>query len=216
MSRTQPVKDGDFIAWVRNLLEKCEINQVLWMLIVEDLTELGRLFNIADMAYRLNLNPEEASHRTATAKKVAIKELRDFCALYVPTLVANRHISEAELEAMGLPSRIHHFHEPIPVPPVAPGITAVVGQHHDIDVYAAIPEHGHPTQSVISKRYHGFLLRYRMESEETWHEQISTRLHVTLLFEDADEGKYIVLKAAWVNPRMEHGPWSDDIRVLIN
>jgi hypothetical protein len=216
MGKTQPVRDGDMIAWARNLSEKCELNQGVWQLNSSDVTELRTRFSTAERAWLVNLNPEDSSHRTATDKKVAIKDLRDFCSLYTPVLVANRLISEEDLQAMGLPSRIHHFNEPIPAPPEAPGITVIVGQHHDIDVYAAITEHGHPTQSVTTKRYHGIVLRYRMESEETWHEQISTRLHVTLLFEDEDEGKHIILRAAWVNPRMQHGPWSNDVRVLVN
>ncbi|MDR2119915.1 MAG: hypothetical protein LBP64_03450 [Tannerella sp.] len=44
----------------------------------------------------------------------------------------------------------------------------------------------------------------------------STRLHMTLLFDEADEGKHVTFTAAWINPRLQHGPWSDAIKVLIN
>jgi hypothetical protein len=40
-------------------------------------------------------------------------------------------------------------------------------------------------------------------------------LHHTLFFEPEEEGKRILLKAAWVNHRMEAGPWSNEISEII-
>jgi hypothetical protein len=216
MSRTQPVRDADFIAWARNVTAKCQANQNTWGLNGTQVATLLTLMNAAETAWLANLNPETSSHQTAVTKRAAIDALREFLALYVPVLVANTAISEATLEAMGLPSRKHHFHEPIKIPDVSPGITAITGQHHDVDIYAAIPNHGHPTESVTRQEYYGLIIRYRKDGEEEWHEVVSTRLHVTLLFESEDEGKHITVTAAWINPRIQHGPWSDEIRVLIN
>jgi hypothetical protein len=37
-----------------------------------------------------------------------------------------------------------------------------------------------------------------------------------LIFTDAEEGKHIRLQGAWINPRIQNGPWSEEVRELIN
>ncbi|MDR0691928.1 MAG: hypothetical protein LBF69_02685 [Prevotellaceae bacterium] len=216
MGLTQPRKDAEFIAWARNIHDQCMARQTEWKL---DTTLVGKLnaayFN-ANAAYQANINPETSNLRTVSDKRVRFAALREFMSTWVNLLVANTLISENDLQAMGLPSRQHHFHEPLPVPADAPETTAVVGQHHDIIIYVAIPQHGHPSEFLTKKGYHGFVTRYRKEDDTEWHEEHSTRLHLTLLFDSEDEGKHLTLTTAWINPRLQHGPWSDEIRVLIN
>jgi hypothetical protein len=216
MPLTQPRTDAEYIAWARNIDSQCTAHQTDWHLDSSQVTQLNTLFANADAAYQANLNPETSSRRTAANKKAAFVQLRKFMGLYVNVLVANTYISEEDLAAMGLPSREHHFHMPIPPPHEAPDLIAIVGQHHDVDLYASILQHGQPSEFVTKKEYHGLVVRYRKEGEEAWHEEVSTRLHITLLFDEEDRGKYVVVTAAWINPRIQHGPWSDEIRVLIN
>jgi hypothetical protein len=59
-------------------------------------------------------------------------------------------------------------------------------------------------------------VRYRREGDDVWHSEFSTRLHVLLPFDDADRGKRLIVSAAWINPRFQHGPWSTDLSALIN
>jgi hypothetical protein len=40
-------------------------------------------------------------------------------------------------------------------------------------------------------------------------------LYHTLLFEQADEAKRIFLSAAWMNPRLEEGPWSEEFSEIV-
>jgi hypothetical protein len=214
--RTQPRKDAEFIAWARNINEQCTVRQSEWNLDTNQVQQLNMLNGNADVAYQNNLNPETANRRTAANKRVALAAFKVFLATFANVLVANTAISEADLEAMGLPSREHHFHEPLPPPSDAPENTAVVGQHHDVTVYVAIPQRGHPSEFLTKKGYHGFVTRYRKSDETEWHEEHTTRLHLTLLFDSEDEGKHLTLKTAWINPRIQHGPWSDEITVLIN
>ncbi|MDR0348723.1 MAG: hypothetical protein LBH90_04415, partial [Tannerella sp.] len=61
----------------------------------------------------------------------------------------------------------------------------------------------------------GFKLRWRFEDETTYHFEISTRLRRTLFFGRENETRRVILSAAWVNPRMEEGPWSEDITEVI-
>ena len=216
MGKTQPTKDSDFIAWARNVNGECHSHATPWGLDATQLETMDEKVSWADSAYNFNLNPETRNRQTAAAKRVAFADTRLFFSTYVNLLVANENISENDLQAMGLPSRIHHFHGPLPVPADAPETTAVVGQHHDITVYVAIPQHGHPSEFLKKKGYHGFVVRYRKEGDTEWREEHTTRLYFTLLFDAEDEGKHLSLTTAWINPRIQHGPWSDEISVLIN
>jgi hypothetical protein len=40
---------------------------------------------------------------------------------------------------------------------------------------------------------------------------INSPLHYMLIFTDAEEGKYIRLQAAWINPRIQNCPWSEEV-----
>lgn len=216
MAKTQPRKDADFIAFARNLNVNCTTRETEWQLDAAKVSQLGALTGVAWDAYNANKNPETASRQTAAHKRLSFDRLRGFLSTYIPVLVADELISEDDLAAMGLPSREHHYHGPLPIPADAPETTTIVGQHHDITIYVAIPQHGHPSEFLTRKGYYGFVVRYRKEGEEEWHEEHATRLHLTLLFENEDEGKRIALTTAWINPRLQHGPWSDEISVLIN
>jgi hypothetical protein len=57
---------------------------------------------------------------------------------------------------------------------------------------------------------------FQIDGETQWQTIVSTKLHYTLIFTDAEEGKYIRLQAAWVTPRIQNGPWSEEVRELIN
>jgi hypothetical protein len=59
------------------------------------------------------------------------------------------------------------------------------------------------------------MLRYKIEGDADYRTVISTRLHHTLFFEQIDEGKRISLSAAWVNPRLEPGPWCEEMAEVI-
>jgi hypothetical protein len=213
---TQPRKDAEFIAWAGNVCSQCENNETIWDLDDAQVVKFSNLYGAANSAYVINQNPETANRQTAANKRVSFALLRTFLGTYVNVLVANTKISENELQSMGLPSREHHFHPPVEVPKDAPEVVAMVGQHHDVTVYVAIPQHGQPSEFLKKAGYYGFVIRYRKEGETEWHEEHSTRLHFTLLFDSEDEGKHLLLTAAWINPRIQHGPWSDEISVLIN
>jgi hypothetical protein len=216
MALTQPRKDAEFIAWALNVDVQCTQNQANWQLDAGKVQTLNALTASAHNAYLANENPETRNRLTTASKRMTFASLRSFFSTYVPVLVANEAISEDALAGMGLPSRQHHFHTPLPVPTEAPEVSAVVGQHHEITVYVNIPQHGQPSEFLSKKGYHGFVVRYRKDGDAEWTEEHSTSLHHMLFFDSEDEGKHLTLTVAWINPRIERGPWSDEIRVLIN
>ncbi|MDR1479692.1 MAG: hypothetical protein LBJ00_12225, partial [Planctomycetaceae bacterium] len=58
---------------------------------------------------------------------------------------------------LGLRPRHPHAYEPLPAPTEAPVLTAIVGQHHDITLYASTPQHGRPTQLLTNGKFAGFI-----------------------------------------------------------
>jgi hypothetical protein len=178
--------------------------------------KLNTLSGDAAEAYQATLNPETHNRPTITRKKVAFATLKAFLNKFVPALVANRLISESDLELMGLSPIRRHYRQPPPPPAVAPEVSTTVGQGHEVIVYASKSQHGHPSETLPKKDHFGFVVRYCKEGETEWHEIYTTHYRLTLRFNDSDEGKQLTLAAAWINRRIQYGPWSDEIHVLIN
>ena len=216
MARTFPVKDADFMPFAINIDGQCTAHENDWALDPNMVAKVHTLTADARNAYEINKNPETKNRRTAASKLVHFSELKTYLSFVVKALEVNDAVTEEDLLAMGLPSREHHYHEPLPVPTEATDTSVVVGQHHDVTVYVSTPQYGQPTEFLTRKNYYGFVVRYRKENDADWQEQHSTRLHVTLYFDDEDNGKHLRITTAWINPRLQHGPWSDEIEVLIN
>jgi hypothetical protein len=206
--------DAEFLAQVNAIKEQCTENAMAWDIDQTRLMTLTHLTDSANTDYENNSNPITRNQVTSAKKKASFGELKHFLGPFIDYLEGNLNVPESALAFMGLRPRTHHAHAPLPVPPVAP-VATLVRQHDEITVYVAQPEHSQPTQSVNPKRYHGFKLRWRFAGETEDRFEITTRLHFTLHFDRADEGKTVILAAAWVNPRLEAGPWSPDVTEVL-
>jgi hypothetical protein len=204
------------IAWGLNVKDKCVTNRIAWGLNSALVEELILLADNADTTYQINRNPETHNAHTAAFKKVAIEKFRKFLSAYIHILIANPLVPDTDIDAMGLPSRTRHVRLPLPVPTEAPACRIIVGQHHDVKIYAGSVGHGHPAESLRKKGYKGLVVRYRKEGETEWQEEFSTTLHVFLYFKEEDRGKLLELMAAWFNPRLQQGPMSRETTIMIN
>ena len=213
--RYMPIGDTNFISWAKNISARSKANETGWKLNSTQVTKLIDLMDHAEAAWEANRNPETANRRTSAEKKQAFSELKRFLSLFTDSFYVNEAITDADIEAMGLRPRHTHVSLPKPAPDEAPEVTAVVGQHHDVTVYVSKAQHGEPVRSLNTK-YYGFIIRYRKDGEEGRQQQMSTRLHTTLYFEPEDEGKRLHFSVAWLNARLQNGPWSDEISTLIN
>ena len=216
MGRTIPRTDSPFIAFARNLSDECTAHKTAWDLDADDVANLQSLTARADDALTAARNPETSNHLARMNKKMDFLVLRQFLRPFIKKLATNKSISDNALVAMGLPSREHHSRLPLPAPAEAPKLSIYQKYHLEIRVGVSVLSHDHPTASLTEKAYYGFVLRYRLQDETEWHEIYSTRLRTTLHFNSEDEGKHIILTAAWINPRIQHGPWSNEVTSLIN
>jgi hypothetical protein len=213
---TQPRTDAEFVDWAKMVTSHCTTNLSAWGISQAFITDLGGKVGSAIDAYTKNSDPSTKNRTTVATKNETFRILRETMSVVVPALVSNTKISNDELAQMGLPTRIHHYHGPLPVPANAPNVEVHSGEHHVVDVYVSNPQLGQVTSYLKDPEDYGFVMRYKLEDEETWHEKNYTKLHTRLIFEDKDVKKNLSIMVAWINPRLEHGPWSDTITVIVN
>jgi hypothetical protein len=216
MSRESKMKlpDSAFIAYANTINDQCTENSTKWDLDPLRLSTLNTLTVNANTTYGANSDKSKSNLITSTNKKHAFGELKNFLFLFVDYLEGNLSVPDEALAIMGLRPRVHHAHEPKPRPGEAP-VLKVIKQHDEMTVYVSRAEFGHPTQSATKTEYAGFKLRWRFEGETVYRIEVSTRLHSTIHFDRADETKRVEMSAAWMNSRLEEGPWSEDIVEIV-
>ena len=206
--------DGQFLAHANTVNDQCKTHAVEWKLDPERLASLNLLVTNANTAYAANSDTAARNLITSTNKKIAFGELKHFLSLFVDYLEGTLSVPDEALAVMGLRPRTHKAHEPQSRIEDAP-MLKVVKLHDEMTVYVAQTELGHPTQSTKKKKYFGFKLRWRFEDETHYRIELSTRLHFTLHFDREDETKRVIIAAAWINSRLEEGPWSEDITEVV-
>ncbi|MDR3194931.1 MAG: hypothetical protein LBT76_06550, partial [Tannerella sp.] len=95
-------------------------------------------------------------------------------------------------------------------------LTVVNNAPAEIKAYVTNGQYGHPVPSLGEMGYGGFVFRYLVEGEADWHEALSTGLHVTVQFDDGQRGKRVTCTAAWFNPRLERGPHSEEVTLIVS
>jgi hypothetical protein len=206
--------DGEFISLANTIYEQCTQHSTEWNIDAERLTTLNTLIDHASTAYTANADRANRNHITSTNKRQAFAELRNFLSPFVDYLEGNLSIPDEALIIMGLRSRRHHSRRPLPPPNEAPVIN-VVRRHGEITVYAVRAALGHPNEGLKTTNFFGFKIRWRFVDEAQYHIEISTRCKCTIRFDRKDETKRIIIAAAWINPRLEEGPWSEDIEDVL-
>jgi hypothetical protein len=212
---TAPRKDAEYLGWAQNIVKTATDNATDWGIQSGWLSQLQGFVQAAQNAWDANNNPATKNHASAVAKDAAFARLKRELSLFINFLESNTRVPDEALATMNLRPRHPGVHQPKPPPSEAPVLTVITGQHHDVTAYVSTLQHGHPTE-YLSGGYHGFLLKYQFEGDAEVHQLVSTRKHRTLVFDEKCEGKYIKLSAAWVNARIEPGPWSEEVRELVN
>jgi hypothetical protein len=217
MSKTKGLlqkPDAEMLAQVTTINAACHANAAAWGLTDQQLTLFDALLAAAKRDYEANIDKATKNATTAVAKRTSFGELKNFVGMLINALEGNTAVPDAAIELMGLRPRHPKKHLPLPRP-TEPIVITVRRQHDEITVYASRPEHDQPTATVGPVTYHGFKLRYRIDEQTEYKVIVSTRLHHTLFFDRTDEGKRLYISAAWVNPRLEEGPWCEEIMEII-
>ncbi|MDR1380204.1 MAG: hypothetical protein LBJ47_01850 [Tannerella sp.] len=206
--------DAEFLALANNINRQSSGHSAEWHLDPDQVATLQKLVSNANTAYAANSDIALKNRTTSAAKKFAFSELKHFLGIYINALEGNLRVPDEAIALMELRPRVRHARQPLGLPTEAP-VVNVVRQHDEITVYVSRAEHGQPAATVSPEKYGRFALRWKFEGETEYRTVISTRLHHTLIFEPSAETRRILLSAAFVNPRLQPGPWSDDITSVI-
>lgn len=205
--------DAPFIAQAETINAQCHLHANEWALDPSVLATFDIKLSTAKTAYDANNDPSTKNAITAANKQAAFGDLKYFLSMYINTLEGNSNVPDSALQYMKLRPRHPGRHDPLPRPTDILTLS-VVRQHDEMTVYASMPEHDQPTSSVGPKKHYGFMIRYTIEGglQQTL---TTTRLHHTFFFDREDEGKKVTFAGAWINPRLETGPWSEDMEEVI-
>ncbi|MDR3140919.1 MAG: hypothetical protein LBU37_04230 [Tannerellaceae bacterium] len=216
MNRRSTLKQSDkeFIAFANDFYTQVNDHQINWKLDAERVKKLEMHTRLATNAYIANNTPSTRNHLTSVEKKLTFGELKHFLSLFIDALEGNEEVTDENLADMHLRPRTQPAHKPLPVPTEAP-LLRFSQQHDEITVYVTRSEQGQPAHGVQLKPYHGFKLRWKFEEEADWHVEISTRLHHTIFFDAKDETRRVTISAAWINPRLQEGPWAPSIGMVV-
>jgi hypothetical protein len=207
--------DADFLAQANAIDDLCVANKTAWSLNDNRVDTLTTLVTAANSTYQANKNPVTRNASTAADKKEAFNALKHYLSTFIDYLEVTSTVPDTALEKMGLRSRQHQAHPPLPRPEDFLSLSINI-RRGEMVLFAARPEHIQATVGVGPVKYHGFMIQYRIEGEEKYQTVISTKLSHSLFFDQADKGKRVYISAAWVNPRLEPGPWSEEyIEIII-
>jgi hypothetical protein len=207
--------DEQFIALANTIYTQCLEHAEAWAIDPQQLATCASLLAAATTAYEASLKRATRTMATTAVKRSAFMALRRFLSRFIDYLEGNVAVPDTAIATMGLRPRTRTLRQPLSRPTEAPGLV-VTRLHGQLNVHAIRPSHGHLSSNVIGDRYYGFMLRYKKEGDTDFHIVVSTRMRRILQFEQADEGKRISLSAAWINPRLEPGPWSEEIMESIS
>jgi hypothetical protein len=213
--RISKMSHVQFLAHTATVVSQCTAHAGEWDIDSTRLTEVNKLRSSAQMAYDANTDRATRNHLTTTHKNELFTELKHSLPLFIDYLKGNVSVPDEGLAIMNLRPRIPEKRELLPRLDKLVVITVVVHGHGRMTVYAAQEEHGHPTTVAKPKKYYGFKLRWRFEDETEYRTIVTTWLRYTFHFEQKDEGRRIVFSAAWINPRLEEGPWCADMTEVV-
>ncbi|MDR3350342.1 MAG: hypothetical protein LBN98_01675 [Prevotellaceae bacterium] len=206
--------DAEFLSWAATINTSCHEHPE-WGIDISRVYNFDYLLSNAKSTYEANSNRATRNSTTAQYKNAAFGELKHFLGLFINTLEGDTNVPDAALAFMGLRPRTHKGYQPLDVPKETPGMK-LERVHDELTVYVSQPAKDHQKETVAPIRYHGFALRYKKEDDPAYQTIISTRLHHTLFFSQEDEKKRIFLSAAWVNPRLQTGPWCEEVSVVMS
>jgi hypothetical protein len=207
--------DAQFLAQANTIGEQCEKNRENWLLDDDFMQSFTTYLKIANEAYKANSDIALKNSVTAALKKSAFSNLKHNMSTFITYLEINQNVPDMAIEFMGLRPRKRQNYQPLPRPTTIPEISTVK-RNDEITIYVSQPEHDQPKSGLAPvDQYHGFMIRYRLEGDVSEQIVAVTRLHHTLFFEREDEGKHLTLSVAWINPRLEIGPWSKERTEII-
>jgi hypothetical protein len=214
--RTSPgrLPDAKYLAFVDNALKICRDNLALYKIPEKDYEQADVLYEKAKLAYKANSLSDSRNKNTTREKNTAFKELKTYMSWFSKTLETNLSLPNSALIEMGLPSREHTHHGDHPRPKRMP-VVSMRREGLETTLDFAQQEHNHPTETIAEEFVHGARIEYRFDNETIWQSETVTKKHYTFIFTEGDVGKQVHVRVAWVNPKLEAGPYCREFSFIV-
>jgi hypothetical protein len=214
--RTTPsqLPDAKYLAFIENLLKICRDNLLLYKIPEADYTKAENLEEKARTAFEINAMPATKNKITVLEKNEAFKELKTYMSWFNKSLEANLNIPNIALIEMGLPSREHTHHGDHPRPKRMPVVT-LSKEGLETTLFFAQQEHNHPTESIVDEFVHGARIEFRFDNDTVWQSETVTKKRYTFIFTEEDAGKQVHVRVAWVNTKLEAGPYCREFTFIV-
>ena len=210
-----PVRNLEFLEFAQNIINNVTSHPE-WNIDEDILNAISALSETAHRDYEANANPEMKNKHTSKHQKHSIQELRTQLSAFINLLLGTPEVPDENIAAMGLRRRRRTRHEPLPPPGEMPELKLLSDQGQTVKIFLSSLRHGHPAGHLTdNRRHYGFILRYRMEDDIDWTYITTTRKTRILTFPDTAEGKRLYAQAAWLSPRLEQGPWSNEVKIRL-
>ncbi|MDR1146902.1 MAG: hypothetical protein LBK71_12330 [Verrucomicrobiales bacterium] len=210
-----PRVPGKLIPYAKSIAETCRANLPRWHLNPATLADLEKLVAAADEAYNDNLTKSTRNQISVIRKNSAIRALQLALSPFINFLLSNDSgVSDGELASMGIRPRHRVHHGPLPPPAEAPLLVPRLIAHLTVGLNVSVPQLGHPTEFLAPPACRAAHVQYKFDGAAEWENLLISRKQHALRLADHALGQRCHFRAAWLNPRLEAGPWSD-VRSLI-
>jgi hypothetical protein len=213
---TSPTKlpDAEYLNYVRNIVDQCLDHAAQWKIGENELAKVEVLLEKAVLAYKANTELTTKNRATAKAKKYAFQALKEAMNWFITYLVQNLSVPDQALDEMKIRAR-HHHASPAPAPTQKGNVKhSVRGAKHRFSLNLQTDNQTRKV-SVDPNGTGGTEWRFRYKGETNIDTKRSSKSSILTEFKEEDWGKIIEVSARWVNSKLEPGPWSDWIEVII-
>jgi hypothetical protein len=212
-----PRKDRELVPYAREIESQCRMNLApgLWNIDVAALDRLAALVAGAESALEANAARETKNHFTVVHQQEACRALHRELGVFINYLLGNPRVPDFQINAMGIRPRHRTARSPLPPPREAPVLSVFTGRPRMATLFLSDNQAGHPTEFLTSSPRRAAHVQYRLAGAAEWENlHLTRKRHILELGQEAS-GRYLQVRAAWLNPRLQAGPWCDERRAMV-
>jgi hypothetical protein len=142
--------------------------------------------------------------------------LKKYARWFIDSLEVNLKVPDEALDKMGLPPREKPANQPDP-PPTTHLVITFKKIDNTLRLQGSQQISGQPKSTVGPKKLHfGIIFKVKVEGEPEPRIIPTTKLHADIIFPPEYKGRHAKVSGAWLNSRLDPGPWCDDIDIILD
>ena len=216
-----------YLEYVGNILETVRPNMTAWEISTTRFKRVENPYLNTVKSYDKNAAKATRGDKSAIDLHDDMKKLRPIVAVFVIFLRGNTNIPDDMLAVMNIPPRLRTYHQAQPAPDDDAVFEVRRVAHLLYQILMQSLAAGHPRQTMTDRRRHyGYRFEYiiidhaapipDIETITNWEFLEFTKLRNNITFPQAAEGKRLIGRAAWINNRLQPGPWSEPVNITLS